>query len=85
MNAYPSHRSNTSPAPRPSLAFRLSTAVLTGLLVLLLYGYLDGLACAMALATAIAVFALSSILLSFLILAIPPGLLVLALAGLLAR
>lgn len=85
MNAPSSRSSATSSATRPSLAFRLSTALLAGLFVMLLLGRLDGFTSAAALAAALGVFALSSILLSFLILAIPPGLFVLAMAGLLVR
>jgi hypothetical protein len=77
--------SNQSPATKPSLAFRLSSAVLVGLLAMVLYGHLSITAFAGAITAAFCVFILSDILLSFLILAIPPGLLVLALAGLLAR
>lgn len=73
---------------RASLAFRLSSALVVGLLVLLVADLQGGMAAGTALTWSMAslagaaVFVFSDILLPLLIVATPPGLLILAVIGL---
>jgi RsiW-degrading membrane proteinase PrsW (M82 family) len=91
MNTSPLSSARQPDDTRASMAFRVLVAVVTCLLVVLgLISIQNGaaaepLAWAAGLLVGGCVFVLADILLAFLVVAIPPGLFVLSLAGLLAR